>query len=189
MRSGPGKSAAPCSVLGGVMADQPFNPALQQCALAAGAQVVINGALVTAKSDCTLEVCPGAYLFTGRGLSAGLVRNPHQELYFSLTEVADSAEQFEQERLRLFALLSQVVLQDRDRETQEECSRCAAAMLMGDCERAAISAAQLASMRLGTADDAADADQRRVGAQTPLVSKVPMGVRRLDAGQKETPAV
>ena len=189
MRNAPGQSAALCSVLGGVMADQPFNPALQQCALAAGAQAVINGALVTAKSDCTFEVCTGAYLFTGRGLSASLVRNPHQELYFSLTEVANSAERFAQERLRLFELLSQVVLQDRDRETREECSRCAAAMLMGDRARAAMIAAQLASMRLGSADDAADADQCKVDAQTPLASKLPDGVRRLEAGQKETPAV
>lgn len=189
MRIGAGKSALLRSVLGSVMADQSFNPALQQCALAAGAQAVINGALVTAKSDCALEVYPGAYIFTGRSLSAGSVRNPHQELYFSLTEVADSAEEFAKERLRLFALLSQVVLQDGDRETQEECSRCAAAMLVDDRESAAKCAAQLASMRLDTVEDAAGADSRKLGAQTPAVPELSSGVRRFDAGQKETPAV
>ena len=150
---------------------------------------MINGALVTAKSDCTLEVCSGAYLFTGRGLSAGLVRNPHQELYFSLTEVADSAERFAQGRLRLFALLSQVVLQDQNRETQEECSRCAAAMLMGDCERAAISAAQLASMRLHKVGDADCGDGRKARGRTLALQHMPSDLRRLHTGQKETPAV
>lgn len=121
--------------------------------LAQGGQAVINGAIVTASTDCTLEVGSGAFVLTGRSLwqNRGNLRNPSEELYFSLLDACVSPEQFEEERFRLFALLSQVVAQQRTHEAQQECALCASALIAGQIDDAARSAARLASGRLSGA--------------------------------------
>jgi len=118
--------------------------------LAAGAQAVINGALVTAVEPCTLQVGSGAYVLTGRGLwrERQALRNPRDELYFSLLECAADQERFHSERFRLFRLLGEVVAQDRTHEAQRECAMCAAAIMGSDGEEAVESAARLASQSL-----------------------------------------
>ncbi|MEE4201152.1 hypothetical protein [Erythrobacter sp.] len=132
------------------MIEQPdAPPPSQSIVLAAGSQAVINGALVTASDACTLEVGSGAYVFTGRRLWRGDVRNPHEELYFSVLEASRDEDYFGEQRFRLFALLAQVVAQDRSHEAQKECALCASELLTGNSEGATRSAARLAAMRLG----------------------------------------
>ena len=118
--------------------------------LARGGQAVINGALVTASEHCTLEVGSGAFVLTGRALwrNRGEVRNPREELYFSMIDAATSETRFEAAKFRLFSLLSQVVAQDRTHQGQKECSFCAAALLSGRAEEAVQSAARLAADNL-----------------------------------------
>jgi hypothetical protein len=118
--------------------------------LAQGEQAVVNGAMVTASTACTLEVGSGAFVLTGRSLwkDHDPLRNPSEELYFSLLDASVSAEHFENERFRLFALLAQVVLQQRTHEAQQECALCASALIAGNAEDATGSAARLASGRL-----------------------------------------
>jgi hypothetical protein len=116
--------------------------------LAAGSQAVINGALITAHQACSIDVGSGAYVFSGRTLWRDDLRNPHEELYFSILEASRDADRFAEEQFRLFALLSQVVTQDRSHEAQKECALCASALLTGKREDATRSAARLASLRL-----------------------------------------
>ncbi len=85
------------------------------------------------------------------------MRNPREELYFSLLDASTNTKRFAAERFRLFTLLSQIVAQERTHEAQEECALCAAALLSGDTEEATRSAARLASNRYGGADPAIQA--------------------------------
>ena len=115
--------------------------------LEAGAQAVINGALVTARTACDFEVGSGAYVLAGRSLwrGRGATCNPHQSLYFALLEAGVNDTVFAEERFRLFNLLAQIVTHDRTHEAQRECSLCAAALISGDAKEAIASAARLAS--------------------------------------------
>ena len=118
--------------------------------LGPGAQAVINGALVCAREACTLEVGAGAYVLAGRSVwpSRDPLRNPCDELYFSLLDCSADEDRFLSERFRLFGLLSEVVAQDRSYEGQRECSQCAAALMAGDRHAAVQSAARMASSAL-----------------------------------------
>lgn len=127
---------------------QPDN---QTVHLVPGAQVVINGALVTARDACALEVGSDAFVLTGRAASHddASMRNPRDELYFSLLDCSADEARFTQERFRLYRLLGEVVAQDRTYEAQRECSQCAAALMAGDARAAVESAGRLAAERLG----------------------------------------
>ncbi|MEE4289956.1 MAG: hypothetical protein V2J14_11335 [Erythrobacter sp.] len=122
----------------------------QTIELAAGAQAVINGALVTAREACTLEVGSGASVLTGRALwpSRRRLHSPSDELYFSLLDCSADPVRFAAERFRLYGLLGEVVAQDRSHEGQRECSLCAAALMAGDARGAVESAARMASTAL-----------------------------------------
>ncbi len=122
----------------------------QTISLEAGSQVIINGAIVTANSDCTIEVGSGAFVLTGRALWRGrdTVSSPPEELYFSILDVSADPARFAEERFRFFMLLSQIVAQDRTHKAQKECSLCAAALLADDIEEATRSAARMASDRM-----------------------------------------
>ncbi|MEP3422634.1 MAG: hypothetical protein ABJN35_12920 [Erythrobacter sp.] len=111
---------------------------------------MINGALVTATQDCILEVGSGAFVLSGRALwrDRGPKRNPREELYFSMIDAATSEDRFNEERFRLFALLSQVVAQERTHEAQKECALCASALIAGNSQEAVRSASRLAAERL-----------------------------------------
>jgi len=118
--------------------------------LAPGSQAVINGALVSAREACTLEVAAGAYILTGRELwpaHAG-PRNPSDELYFSLLDCAGDEDRFDEERFRLFALLGEVAAKSGFIARRAECSQCAAALMAGDVQSALDSAARMASSGL-----------------------------------------
>lgn len=129
------------------MTHSDITPPIQEISLEAGGQVVINGALVTAGSACTLKVGAGAYVLTGRGLwrERDALRHPAEELYFSMLEVGTKPEQFAQGRYRFFNLLAQVVAQTKTYQGQRECAACAAAMMADETEAAIASAARLAS--------------------------------------------
>ncbi|MEM6585261.1 MAG: hypothetical protein AAF692_05860 [Pseudomonadota bacterium] len=135
-----------------------FSPPAQIVHLAPGAQAAINGALVSAREACTLEVAPGAYVHTGRSLwpSGDDVRGPREELYFSLLECGPHAERFEDERVRLFGLVNEVAARDPAHEIQRECARCVAALMSGDAKAAVECAARLASS--GTSGHSAPSD-------------------------------
>ena len=124
-----------------------FSPPAQIVHLAPGAQAAINGALVSAREACTLEVAPGAYVHTGRARwpSGDDLRGPREELYFSLLECGPHAERFEDERVRLFGLVNEVAARDPSLKTQRECARCVAALMLGDAKVAVECAARLAS--------------------------------------------
>ncbi|WP_299195617.1 flagellar biosynthesis repressor FlbT [uncultured Erythrobacter sp.] len=126
-------------------------PEPQRINLSQGGQAVINGALVTATTACTLEIGSGGNVLTGRSLwrQSGSERAPRDELYYSMLEASMSKARFEEERFRLFRLLSQVVAQDRSHTAQKECSLCASALISGRIEEATQSAARLASTRSG----------------------------------------
>jgi hypothetical protein len=114
-----------------------------------GAQIVINGALVTAHAACSIEVGSGAFVVTGPALrrEREALRHPHEELYFSMLEAARSPENFTEAHHRLFALLAQVAAHSPTNAVQRECAVCAAAMMSGDARAAVASAARLASDR------------------------------------------
>lgn len=122
-------------------------PPTQEVSLEPGAQAVINGALVSAKSACTLEVGAGAFVLTGCGLwrEREALRHPGEELYFSMLEAGTNPERFAAERFRYFNLLAQVVAQTKTSHGQKECAACAAAMMADDIQTAIESAARLAS--------------------------------------------
>ena len=128
--------------------DEPPPP--QTLHLVGGAQAVINGAIVTATEDCTLEVGSGAFVVAGRTLHPGneALRNPHDELYLSLLECSVDRPRFEAKRERLFRLLAYVIGKDPSHTAQRECAMCAAAMDMGDISAAVESASRLAFARL-----------------------------------------
>ena len=125
-------------------------PKPQRLKLTAGAQVVINGALVTVHEPCSIEVGSGAFVLTGRSLAreSDPLRHPREELYFSMLEVGTDAERFAAARFRLFRLLSQVVAQEKTQQGQSECATCASAIMSGDMRSAVASASRLASARL-----------------------------------------
>ena len=116
--------------------------------LEAGAQAVINGALVTARTACEFEVGSGAYVLSGRALWRGkdALRSPHEALYFAMLQAGVDEARFAEERFRLFGLLSHIVTHDRTHAAQRECALCASALIAGDAKEAIASAARLASM-------------------------------------------
>ena len=132
------------------MSEEETSPHTKTVHLAPGAQAVINGALVSAREACTLEVGSGAYVMTGRSHwpSRNPLRNPRDELYFSLLDCSSDEARFHKERFRLFRLLSEVVAHDRTYEGQRECTQCAAALMSGDRRAAVQSAARMASKSL-----------------------------------------
>lgn len=148
-------------------------PSIEQILrLEAGAQAVINGALVCAIEPCTLEVAPGAFVLSGHALwpSREALQNPCDELYFSLMDCSQNAGRLDVERFCLFALLSQVVAQDRTGDTHREATRCAAALMAGDAKAATDCAARMASNRMahkraegarGFTSDRRQGDRRR----------------------------
>lgn len=129
--------------------DDPSLPP-QTVPLARGGQVVINGALITAQEACTLDVASGAYVLTSmtRLRDRKSLRNPREELYFSIIEVADDPARFADEQFRLFILLSQVAAQEPGPVAQKECSLCATALLTGNASDAKRSASRLALLGL-----------------------------------------
>ncbi|MEP0189450.1 MAG: flagellar biosynthesis repressor FlbT [Erythrobacter sp.] len=126
-------------------------PPTQELALEPGAQAVINGALISATSACTLHVGAGAFVLTGRRLwcQQNALRHPAEELYFSMLEAGTEPDRFATERYRFFSLLAQVVAQTKTRHGQKECAACAAAMMAEDTKSAIESAARLAADGLG----------------------------------------
>ncbi|MEM7665478.1 MAG: hypothetical protein AAF250_06435 [Pseudomonadota bacterium] len=124
-------------------------PQPQLVTLDAGAQAVINGALVTAIGPCRFEVGSGVFVLTGNALhrGKGSLRNPREELYFSMLEASAGPERFAEARLRLFRLLAEVVAQDRTHQGQRECALCAAALMAGKASDAVRSAARIAADR------------------------------------------
>jgi flagellar biosynthesis regulator FlbT len=148
-------------------------PAPQKITLQAGAQAVINGALVTATQACTLEVGSGAFVLTGRGLwrEREALRHPHEELYFSMLEAGSSPERFHDAQRRLFNLLSQVVAQSPSHIAQKECAVCAAALMSGDARAASASAARLVTQSPSERDTCANIHARpsasRLGGSSP----------------------
>ena len=116
--------------------------------LARGGQAVINGALITAEEACTIEVSVGAYVLANRQLrqARSSLRNPGEELYFSLLEVEASATRFEEERMRLFQLLSETASSDIADAHRADCTLCAVALMAGDAIKATDIAARLASI-------------------------------------------
>ena len=119
----------------------------QTISLASGDQAVINGALVTAASACSIEVSHGAFVMTGRKLrqARATMRNPSEELYFSLLEVEASRGRFEEERMRLFQLLSEIAARNQGAKQQGDCTSCAVALMIGDVVQATTIAAGLAA--------------------------------------------
>ncbi|NQX93910.1 MAG: hypothetical protein HRT64_03130 [Erythrobacter sp.] len=132
------------------MSHEKTPPPNQVVHLSAGAHAVINGALVSSREACTLEVGAGAYVLTGRALwpAHSAPRNPCDELYFSLLDCVADEERFFTERFRLFALLGEVAAQGALYERQRECSQCAAALMAGDAKAALQCAARMASSRM-----------------------------------------
>lgn len=130
------------------MQEHPPNPKPHPVFLEAGAQAVINGALVTAIEPCRFEVCAGGHVFSGRSLwrerSSG--RSPHQELYFAVLEAAVGEEKLLEAKFRLFQLLGHVVTANRTLEGQRECSRFASALIDGDTKEVVACASRLASL-------------------------------------------
>lgn len=118
--------------------------------LAAGDQVVINGALIRALDACSFDVGAGATIVTQGKMqqSRNAMRNPAEELYFSVLDCANDGNRFAHARQRLFKLLSEVILREADQDAQRECSECAAALAANDSEGVKHSAARLASRRL-----------------------------------------
>lgn len=145
----PDRASLAAAVLTWVMEEPTDNPLPQTITLAAGAQAVINGALVTAKGSCELEIGAGSFVVTGRALDRmpTPLRNPREELYFSILEASTDDERFVEARFRLFSLLAQVVQHDRTYQGQRECAACAAALMAGNAAEAVRCAARLASER------------------------------------------
>lgn len=127
------------------------NPPPHRIRLCEGGQAVINGALVTAVVPCELQVGAGSFVVTGSSLepSQAALRNPREELYFSMLDASTNEDRFADARFRLFSLLAQVVAQDRTYQGQRECAACAAALIAGNVEDAVRCAARLASDRFG----------------------------------------
>ena len=125
------------------------NPRPQLIVLEAGAQAVINGALVTANEPCSLEVGSGAFVLTGRAMRRPRqsLRNPREELYFSMLDASANADRFAESQFRLFGLLAEVVAQDRSHQGQRECALCAAALIAGDADEAVRSASRIVTER------------------------------------------
>ncbi|BDI59722.1 hypothetical protein [Qipengyuania nanhaisediminis] len=129
------------------MTDHKSIPPSQTLSLARGGQAIINGALVTASEQCTIEVGSGAFVLAGRGLwrDQNPLRHPREELYFSLLDAAADDARYESDRFRLFSLLSQVVAQERTHWAQKECTLIANAMMSSELDLAVRGAARLAS--------------------------------------------
>jgi len=135
-------------------------------ALTQGDQAVINGAIVTASGDCTLEVGSGAFVLSGRSLWSNDdgPHHPREELYLSMLDAGGDTARFTEERFRLFVLLSQVIAQEHSHEAQKECARCAHALMIGNAEDATRSASRLASQGLSKGNREAVAHSERMQA-------------------------
>jgi hypothetical protein len=96
---------------------------------------------------CILEVGSGAFVLTGPALwrEQSALRNPREELYFSMLDAGTNPDRFSEARFRLFHLLGQVVAQERTHKAQRECALCAAALIAGNVEEAIRSAARIAT--------------------------------------------
>ncbi len=138
-------------------------PPPHRITLAAGAQAVINGALVTATGPCEFEVGAGSFVVTGRALDRPqqALRNPHEELYFSMLDASTDADRFAEARFRLFGLLAQVVAHDRTYHGQRECAALAAALIAGDASEAVRCASRFASDRFGKGPRGASFDEHK----------------------------
>lgn len=129
------------------MTSHEATPEARTITLAAGAQAVINGALVTATTPCQFEVGSGAVVLTGRSMwrdrrtGEGAAA---KELYFAMLELSASPKALASARFQMFALLNQVVAQDRTHRAQKECATCASALIAGDEKAALASARRLA---------------------------------------------
>ena len=119
--------------------------------LADGDRAVINGALMTARGACELEIDSTAFVLAGPALhhGANALRNPREELYFSMIHASTNSTRFVEERFRLFTLLSQIIAQEPSEEVQSECAKCSVALIVLDMEVAIRSASRLASQSLG----------------------------------------
>ncbi len=117
--------------------------------LAPGAQVVINGALVTARGPCEIEVGSGAVVMSGDtfGAKSSSRVDPAAEFYLALLNASANPERFTSDRDMLFAMLGKVVAHHRTHWAQEECALCAAAIIAGESEPALASARRMASGR------------------------------------------
>jgi len=140
------------------------HPPQHKISLAEGAQAVINGALVTALEPCELEVGAGSFVVTGRTIDRSRVnlRNPREELYFSILEASADEERFANAQFRLFGLLAQVVAQDCTYHGQRECAAFAAALMAGDSSEAVRCASRLASDRFEEGPRGANFDGRKI---------------------------
>ncbi len=124
--------------------------------LAAGAQAVINGALITASIPCEIEVGSGAFVLTGRSLWRERRAGPDaaaKELYFTMLEASASLGALATIRFQLFALLNWIVSQERTHRAQKECAACAAALIAGDEKAALASARRLAEAQTPSESD------------------------------------
>lgn len=146
----------------------PPEPQPTELHLAAGAQAVINAALVTARGPCLLQVGSGAHVLHGRSLwrndSARLIA---RELYYSLLKAQAEGEDLGMTHGRYFALLGQIVAQMRTHEAQVECARCAASLMGGDFEAAIRSVRRLSVSLPGGASDCSGWTAK-LRSQTPL---------------------
>ena len=124
--------------------------------LAAGAQAIINAALVTARGPCLLQVGSGAHVLHGQGLRpVGSAKLIARELYYSLLKAKAGGEPSGEALGSYFALLGQMVAQMRTHEAQVECARCAAALTSGDLDAAIRSVRRLGVSLPGGAGDSA----------------------------------
>lgn len=112
----------------------------------AGGQVVVNGALITLAQACSITIAPGAYALAGSKLDQARVstRNPSEELYFSLLEIEAAGPRSDDQRVRLFGLLSEVAAKNGEMGLQSDCTACAAALMMGNLADATSIASQIA---------------------------------------------
>lgn len=135
------------AVLNDDMSQERSAPPPQTVHMAPGARVVINGALVSTREACTLEIGAGAFVLEGSAPrnAHDAPRNPCDELYFSLLDCCADEERFINERFRIFGLLGEVLAQQGSHASQREAARCAAALMAGDAREAMQCAARIAS--------------------------------------------
>ncbi len=118
--------------------------------LSAGEQAVINGALIRVHDACTFDVGAGATIVLQGKMQQGKngLRNPAEELYFSVLDCANDVIRFANARPRLFKMLSEVILREPDQDAQHECSECAAALAASNIEGVKRSATRLLAGRM-----------------------------------------
>lgn len=119
-------------------------PAPRLMTLDAGAQLIVNGALVTVLDPCRIELGSGAVVISGKELSKKRAGpDPTRELYFALLKASENDNGLAEGRYDLFRLLARVVAQHRTHSAQRECALCAAALIAGDHKSAIGSARRL----------------------------------------------